>query len=278
MRSNWVLSAQSLDQIASPRQTVTEITGDRVDIGLAASCDQRLLRRSSSAARAGTSAAPIGDFEMSRKHIGAALAVAGLLTGSRIALADVEEGSPKRTEIIAYDGWELSGAPIWNWVVDADKVADDNLAAPNTISFPSENGPLSEYDVNIPQATRSHTIDNLPAVDPLYFHSNFDKGNSSNIRAFMSESAHPLRTLTPRRHPTSMSPPGGCARCVGEVAPATADRAKLFAALFSSTFFPKGGSVVQRHQVTGTVRERDAPLLVSLHRSMRLAPPSVLRL
>jgi hypothetical protein len=41
---------QSLDQIASPRQTVAEITGDRVDIGLAASCDQRLLWRSSSAA------------------------------------------------------------------------------------------------------------------------------------------------------------------------------------------------------------------------------------
>jgi hypothetical protein len=216
---------------------------------------------------------------MSRKHIGAALAVAGLLTGSRIALANVEEGSPKRTEIIAYDGWELSGAPIWIWVVDANKVADDNLAAaPNTLLFPSENGPLGEYDVNIPQATRSHTIDSLPAVDPLYFHSNFDKGNSSNIGALTSESAHPLRTLTPRRHATSMSPPGGCARCVGEVAPATAGRAKLFAALFSSNFFRKGGSVVQRHQVTGTAREWDAPLLVSLHRSMRLAPPSVLGL
>jgi hypothetical protein len=86
--------------------------------------------------------------------------------------------------------WELSGAPIWFWVVDANKVVDDNLAAaPNTLSFPSENGPLSEYDVNIPQATRSHTIDNLPAADPLYFRSNFDKGNSSNIRAFTSESA-----------------------------------------------------------------------------------------
>ena len=208
---------------------------------------------------------------MSRKHIGAALAVARLLTGSQIALADVEEGSPKRTEIIAYDGWELSGAPIWIWVVDANKVADDNLAAaPNTLSFPSENVPLSEYDVNIPQATRSHTIDNLPALDPLYFHSNFDKGNSNDIRAFIGKSAHPSRTLTPRRHATSMSPPGGCARCVGEVAPATAGRGKLFAALFSSNFFRKGGSVIQRHLVTGTARERDAPLLVSLHRSMRI--------
>ena len=216
---------------------------------------------------------------MSRKHVGLAIVVAGLLTGSQIALAEVEGGSQGKAEILGYDGWELSGAPIWIWVVDSNKVVDDNLAAaPNTLSFPSENGPLSEYDVNIPQATRSHTIDNLPAVDPLYFHSNFDKGNSNNIRAFTSESAHPLRTLTPRRHATSMSPPGGCARCVGEVAPATADRAKLFAALFSSTFFRKGGSVVQRHQVTGTVRERDAPLLVSLHRSMRLAPPSVLGL
>jgi hypothetical protein len=106
------------------------------------------------------------DFEMLRKHFGAAVAVAGLLTGSQVALADVEEGSPKRTEIIAYDGWELSGAPIWIWIVDANKVVDDNLAAaPNTISFPSENGPLSEYDVNIPQATRSPMIDNLPAVE-----------------------------------------------------------------------------------------------------------------
>jgi hypothetical protein len=216
---------------------------------------------------------------MLRKHFGAAVAVAGLLTGSRIALADVEEGSPKRTEIIAYDGWELSGAPIWIWIVDANKVVDDNLAAaPNTISFPSENGPLSEYDVNIPQATRSPMIDNLPAVDPLYFHSNFGKGNSNNIRAFASESAHPSGTPTSRRRATSISPPGGCARCVGEIAPAAAGRAKLFAALFSSNFFRKGGSVVQRHQVTGTARERDAPLLVSLHRSMRLAPPSVLGL
>jgi hypothetical protein len=199
---------------------------------------------------------------MSRKHFGAALAVGGLLAGCQIAFAGVEEGSQTKTEIFRYDGWELSGAPILIWVVDSNKVADDNrAAAPNTLSSPSENDPLSEYHLNIPQAIRSNTIDNSLAVDPLYFQSNIGKGNSNNVVTFTSESAHPSRTLTPRRHATSMSPPGGCARCVGEVARATAGRAKLFAALFSSNFFRKGGSVV-----------------LSLHRSMRLAQPFVLRL
>jgi hypothetical protein len=212
---------------------------------------------------------------MSRKHIGAALAVAVLLTGSQIAPAEVEG----KTEIFRYNGWVLSGAPILIWVVESNKVADENrAAAPNILPFPSESDPLSEYDLNIPQATRSHTIDNLPAADPLYFQSNFDRGNSNNIRAFTSESAHPSRAPTPRRHATSTSPPPGCARCVGEVARATAGRPKVFAALFSSNVFRKGGTVIQRDPATGTARERDAPLLVSLHRSMRLAQPFVLRL
>jgi hypothetical protein len=194
---------------------------------------------------------------MSRKHIGAALAVAGLLSGSQIAVAEVEAGSRGKTEIIAYDGWELSGAPILIWVVNSNNGANDNRAdTPNTLSFPSENDPLSEYHPNIPQATRSHTIDNSPDALPLYFQSNLDKGNSNTIRALRSESAHPSRTLTPRRA-VSTAPPGGCARCVGEVARATAGRANLFAALFSRDFFRKGGSVV-----------------LGLHRLMRLAHPS----
>lgn len=212
---------------------------------------------------------------MSRKHIGAALAVAVLLTGPQIALAEVEG----KTEIFRYDQWVLSGAPILIWVVESNKVADDNrAAAPNILSFPSENDPLSEYDLNIPQATISHTIDSSPAADPLYFQSNFGKGNSNTIRAFTSESAHPSRTLTPRRHAMSMSPPAGCARCVGEVARATAGRPTVFAALFSSNVFRKGGTFIQRRPVTGTARERDAPLLVSLHRLIRFAQPFILRL
>ncbi len=202
--------------------------------------------------------ARIGDFEMSRKHIGAALAVAGLLSGSQIALAEVEAGSRGKTEIIAYDGWELSGAPILIWVVNSNNGANDNRAdAPNTLSFPSENDPLSEYHLNIPQVTRSHTIDSSPDARSLYFQSNLDKGNSNTIGALRSESAHPSRALTPRRRAGSMAPPGGCARCVGEVARATAGRANLFAALFSGDFFRKGGSVV-----------------LGLHRLMRLAHPS----
>ncbi|MBV8440935.1 MAG: hypothetical protein JO312_10325 [Hyphomicrobiales bacterium] len=42
-RPSAVFLLKSLDQIASPRQTVAEITGDRAGRGLAAPCDQRLL-------------------------------------------------------------------------------------------------------------------------------------------------------------------------------------------------------------------------------------------
>jgi len=203
---------------------------------------------------------------MTRKHIGAAVAVAGLLTGSQIALAEVEDGSRERTEIFVYGGWELVGAPIGLLVVDSSKVADDNgTDGWNTRMLPAE----TEYYANIPTATRSHTIDDSPSVDYLYFKSTFDKGNSNTVRTFAHESARPSistltgssRALKPRRQARSMSPPAGCARCVGEVAQATAGRAKSFAALFSS-FFRKGVSVPPRHPVTGIARQMDAPLLV----------------
>jgi hypothetical protein len=42
------------------------------------------------------------DSEISRKHFGAAVEVAGLLTASPGALGEVEERSPARTEISGY--------------------------------------------------------------------------------------------------------------------------------------------------------------------------------
>ncbi len=207
---------------------------------------------------------------MSSKLIGAAVAVAGLLMGSQIALAEVEDGSQERTEIFVYGGWELVGAPIGLWVVDSNKVVDANGAPRNARSLPAENGPLSESYADIPTATRSHTIEDSFDVDYLYFRSTFDRGNSGTVKTFPRESARPSistltgssRALKPRRQARSISPPSGCARCVGEVARAAAGRAKSFAALFSINVFRIGASVLPRHPVTGNARQRDAPLLV----------------
>ncbi|MBV8440934.1 MAG: hypothetical protein JO312_10320 [Hyphomicrobiales bacterium] len=205
---------------------------------------------------------------MSRKHFGAAVAFAGLLTGSQIALAEVEDGSQERTEIFVYGGWELVGAPLAILVVDSNKGADDNGADARNI--PSRNDQTGEYYANIPATTRSNTIDGPPDSGFLYLNSTFDKNNSSKVGTSASESARPsISTLTgssrpptPRRQARSMLPPAGCARCVGEVQRPAAGRAKSFAALFSINFFRKGASVVQLHPVTGNARQRDAPLLV----------------
>jgi hypothetical protein len=205
----------------------------------------------------------IGDFEMSRRHFSAAVAFAGLLTGSQIALAEVEEGSRERTEIFVYGGWELVGAPIF--VVDLNKVAADNGAdARNTRWLPSQNDPVNEYYANIPAATRSNNIDDSPELHYLYLNSTLDKDNSNKAGTSASKSARPSistltgssRALTARRQAKSMSPPTGCARCVGEVARAVAGGAKSFAALFSGDFFRIAASVLPRHPVTGNARQR----------------------
>src|SRR5271166_4642334 len=229
---------------------------------------------------------------MSRKHFGAAVVVAGLLTAPAIALAEVEEGSHARTEISGYGGWDHFYAPIGALVVDSNEVADDNGAdARNTRSPPLQNDPV--YAI-IPPATRSTMIsDDSPAVDP--FQTTFDRRNSNNIGAFSNKSAHPsistptgspgaLTSVSPRSppsltwsrygrsrgsYPKSTLPPAGCARCVEQVAQASAGRAKSFAALFSRNFFRKGGSVQPRHLFSGIVRPRTPPLLTALAEAFR---------
>jgi hypothetical protein len=205
---------------------------------------------------------------MSREHFGAAVVVAGLLTASPIALGEVEEGNHGRTEISGYGGWDQFRAPVGALVVDSNEVADDNGAdARNTRSSPPENDPM--YAI-IPPATRSSIIiSDSPAVDP--FQTTFDTGNSNNIGTFANKSARPSvstptgssRALTSVSHATTTSPPTGCARCVGQVARASAGRAKSFASLFSWNFFRKGG-IQTRHSMTGIVRQRNPPLLTAL--------------
>jgi hypothetical protein len=203
---------------------------------------------------------------MSRKHFGAAVAVAGLLMASPIALGEVEEGSHARTEI-SDGGWDHFRAPIGALVVDSNEVADDNGAdAQNTRSPPLENDPV--YAI-IPPTTRSSIISDSPAVDPIQ--TTFDTGNSNNIGTFGNKSAHrsvstttgSSRTLTSVSHATSTLPPAGCARCTGQVARASAGRAKAFASLFSWNFFRKGG-FRPRHSMTAIVRQRTPPLLTAL--------------
>jgi len=209
---------------------------------------------------------------VSRKHFGAAVAVAGLLMASPIALGEVEEGSHARTEISGYGGWDHFRAPIGPLVVDSNEVADDNGAdARNTRSSPLENDPV--YAI-IPPTTRSSIISDSPAVDP--FQTTFDKGNSNNIGTFANKSAHPSvstrtgssRALRSVSHAKSTLPPAGCARCVGQVARASAGRAKSFASLFSWNFFRKGG-FRPRHSMTAIVRQRTPPLLTALAEAFR---------
>jgi hypothetical protein len=204
---------------------------------------------------------------MSREHFGAAVVVAGLLTASPIALGEVEEGNHGRTEISGYGGWDQFRAPVGALVVDSNEVADDNGAdARNTRSSPPENDPVSEYHAIIPPTTRSSVISDL---DP--FQTTVDEGNFNNIGTFANKSARPSvstptgssRALTSVSHATTTSPPTGCARCVGQVARASAGRAKSFASLFSWNFFRKGG-IQTRHSMTGIVRQRNPPLLTAL--------------
>jgi len=208
---------------------------------------------------------------MSRKHFGAAVAVAGLLMASPIALGEVEEGCHARTEISGYGGWDHFRAPIGALVVDSNEVADDNGAdARNTRSSPIENDPV--YAI-IPPTTRSTMIsDDSPAVDP--FQTTFDRRNSNNIGAFSNKSAHPSVSTTTRSsralrsvsHATSTLPPA-CARCTGRVARASAGRAKSFASLLWN-FFSKGG-FRPRHSMTGIARQRTPPLLTALAEAFR---------
>jgi hypothetical protein len=204
---------------------------------------------------------------MSREHFGAAVVVAGLLTASPIALGEVEEGSHARTEISSYGGWDQFRAPVGALVVDSNEVADDNGAdARNTRSSPPESDPL--YAI-IPPTTRSSIIGDSPAVDP--FQTTFDTGNSNNIGTFANKSAHPSvstptessRALKSVSHATSTLLPLACGRCGGQVARASAGRAKSFASLFSWNFFRKGGSR-PRQTMTGMGRQRTPPILTAL--------------
>jgi hypothetical protein len=217
-----------------------------------------------------------GDFEMSREHFGAAVVVVGLLTASPIAMGEAEEGSHARTEISGYSGWDHSVAAL---IIDSNEVADDNGAdTQNTRASPLENDPM--YAI-IPPTTRNSIISDSPAVDP--FRTTFDTGNSDNIGTFANKSAHrsvstitgSSRALRLVSHATSTLPPAGCARCTGQVARASAGRAKSFASLFSWNFSHKGG-FRPRHSMTAIVRQRTPPLLMALAEGLSLSGRPVL--
>jgi hypothetical protein len=129
--------------------------------------------------------------EMSGKHFGPAVVIAGLLTASPVAMGEVEQGSPARTEISGYGGWGHFAAPIQALIVDSGEVADVNPAdSLDTRSLPFENNPMSEFGINIPPTTRSSVISNSPAGDPLSLLSTFDKGDSGDIEPAPSAAAH----------------------------------------------------------------------------------------
>jgi hypothetical protein len=204
---------------------------------------------------------------MSREHFAAAVFVAGLLTASPIALGEVEEGGHARTEISGYGGRDHFRAPVGALVVDSTEGAGDNRAdAQNTRSPPLENDPV--YAI-IPPTTRNSIISESSMVDPIQ--TSFDTGSSNNIGTFANKSAHPSvstttgssRALRSVSHATSTMPPAGCARCTGQVARASAGRAKSFASLFSWNFSRKGG-FRPRHSMTAIVRQRTPPLLTAL--------------
>jgi hypothetical protein len=209
---------------------------------------------------------------MSHERFGAAVVFAGLLTASPIALGEVEEGKHARTEISGYGGWDHFRAPIGALVVDSNEVADDNRAdAQNTRSPPLDNDPV--YAI-IPPTTRDSIISDSPAVDP--FQTTFDTGNSNNIGTFANKSAHPSvstptgssKALRSVSHATSTLPPVGCARCTGQVARASAGRAKSFASLFSWNFSRKGG-FRPRLLMRGIALRRTPPLLTALAEGFR---------
>jgi hypothetical protein len=217
---------------------------------------------------------------MSREHFGAAVVIAGLLTASPIALGEVEERNHAKTEISGYGGWDHFRAPVRASVVDSNEVADDNGAdAGNTRSSPPENDPV--YAI-IPPTTRSSIISDSPAMDP--FQTTFDQGNS-NVGTFGNKSAHPSvstptgssRALRPVSHATSTLLPTGCARCAGQVARASAGRAKSFASLFAWNFFRKGGFRT-RHSMTGIQQQRSPPSPDGPNDSARLAQSFALTL
>ena len=206
---------------------------------------------------------------MSNEHFGAALVIAGLLMASPIALGEVEEGSHARTE---NSGYSYYASFIRYSAVDSSEVADVNAAdTRDARSRPFENDPLSEFNINIPQTTRSSVISNSPAEDPLYLQSTFDEGNSGEIGTLPSAAAHrsismppgSSRALTLVSHAKSTFSPAGCVRCVGQIVRASAGGTKSLTALFSRNVFRKGGPVQPRHLVSGNVRLRNPPLLTA---------------
>jgi len=222
--------------------------------------------------------ARMGDFTMSGKHF---VAVAGLLTGLVIAPGDVEEVSYGRTEISGYGGSDLFGAVNGVLVVDSSEAVDVNGAgARSARSSPPEYNPVSGRYANIRPTTGSNILSDPPVVDPLFLRPTSDKGDSNTSGTVANASAHPsistptmrpsvstpavsLRALKPRSRAPSTLRPEGCAQCGGEVAHASAGRAKSLLALLSRIFSGNGGSVRPRHPVTGIGRERDGALLTA---------------
>ena len=208
-----------------------------------------------------------GDFEMSFKYFGAAVAVACLLTGFPLELA---HGVYGLKEISDNGGSDPFGTVSPVLAPDPNEVAKvDGPDAPNTRSSPPAIVPVSGNYANILPVATSNNFSIPPVIDPLLLQTTFDKGNSNNLRPLANASArqpYPTptrssRARTLRLHATLA--PAGCARCVREAARASGSRANLFSALLSKNFFRKSPSVLPRHPVATVGRQRGASLLTA---------------
>ena len=133
---------------------------------------------------------------MSFKHFGAAVAVAGLLTGFPIAPVELAQGIYGIKETSDNGGPDPFGAVGSVSVANSKEVTKVNGAdAPNTRS-PVANDLVSGNPVNILPTATTNNFSIPPVIDPLLLQTTFDKGNFNNVRTKAKASA---RRRTRRR-------------------------------------------------------------------------------
>ncbi len=261
---------QSVAQIARPAQ-VDKINRDRVGQsprrGL---CDRRVLWCSGSTGSVGTTRRAKGGLEMSVKHFGAAVAVAGLLTGFPISPVELARGIYGIKETSDYGGADPFAAASSVAVANSKEIEKvSGAAGPNTRSSQPANEPANENYANILPTVTSDNYSIPPVIDPLLLQTTFGKGNSNAVRTLANESARqpdptptrPSRAVRSGSHATL--PMAGCVRCVRAVARAPAARANVLIALLSKNFSHKSASVLRRHPAASVGRQRDVPLLTA---------------
>ena len=262
---------QSVAQIPRPAQ-VDKINRDRVEHRTGGGCAIGVCYGVPGArVRSGPRGARMGGLEMSVKHFGAAVAVAGLLTGFPISPVELARGIYGIKETSDYGGADPFAAASSVAVANSKEIEKvSGAAVPNTRSSLPANERVNESYANILSIVTSDNYSIPPVIDPLLLQTTFNKGNSNAVRTLPHESARqpdptppprPSRAVTSRSHPTL--PLAGCVRCVRGAARASAGRANLLIALLSKNFSHKSGSVLRRHPVASVGRQRDVPLLTA---------------